>query len=753
LLLDEARRSVRLDVIATRCGPSHGSAGTLDIDTMATQEECIREAPMIETVPSICRYCPAHCPILVTVEDGRVSKVVGDPENEFFAAYTCPKGRALPEQHNHPDRLLSSVSRHEDGVHRPISSRQAMDEIAERIGQIVAEHGPRSVALYVGTNSLPYAAAPGLAHSWLSALGSRMFFTSNTIDQPGKQIAAALHGGWQGGEHGFEGADTWLLVGLNPVISKSTGVPSQNPARKLKDAVDSGMALIVIDPRRTETARRARIHLQPRPGEDPTLMAGLLHVIIHEELHDADFVRDNAEGLEALCEAVKGFTPDYVSTRAGVPKEQLVEAARLFARARRGCSTTGTGSSFSTRGTLTEYLSLCLNTICGRWARAGDQVLRPNVLLPAYAARAQPYPPYQAWGYGEKLRVRGLTNATCGLPTAALADEMLLRGDGQVKALICLGGNPMMAWPDQRRTEKALQGLDLLVTLDIEMSATAQLADYVIAPPLTLETPGMTQPIEALKYFSIGIGYGRPHAQYSPRIVEPPEGSDLVEEWAFFYGLAQRMGLSLNLIGFFGWGRHIESPPLVVELDMVEPPTTESLYEALTQTSRISLEEVKRHPHGHVFTEINERVLPREEGNDTRLRLDDGNMMRELADVGREDFESLQSIDRHAFRLIPRRSNNFLNSSGRSIQKLTGKRPYNPVFMHPGDLAGLALRSGESVEVRSDHDWILGVVEADDTLRPGVVAMTHGFGGAPGQDARHREIGSNTGRLVRADED
>jgi anaerobic selenocysteine-containing dehydrogenase len=537
------------------------------------------------------------------------------------------------------------------------------------------------------------------------------------------------------------------------VISKSTGVPSQNPARKLKDAVDAGMALIVIDPRRTETAQRARIHLQPRPGEDPTLLAGLVHVIIDEELYDADFVHANAEGFAALADAVAPFTPEYVSQRADVPQEQLVEAARLFARARRGCSTTGTGSSFATRGTLAEYLSLCLNTLCGRWARAGEKVLRPNVMLPAFAARAQPYPPYQAWGYGEKMRVRGLTNAACGMPTAALADEILMPGEGQVKALICLGGNPMMAWPDQRRTERALQSLELLVTLDIEMSATSQLADYVIAPPLTLETPGMTQPIEALKYFSIGIGYGRPYAQYSPRIVSPPEGSDLIEEWAFFYGLAQRMGLSLNLIGFFGWGRHVESPPLVVPLDMSEKPTTEALYEALTQTARIPLEEIKRYPHGHVFDEINERVLPREEGNDTRLRLDDPHMMTELADVRREDHESLQRTEVHAFRLIPRRSNNFLNSSGRSIEKLTGKRPYNPIFIHPGDLAGLSLRSGDSVEIRSGHDYIVAVTEADDSLRPGVVAMTHAFGGAPGEDERYREIGSNTGRLVRADED
>jgi anaerobic selenocysteine-containing dehydrogenase len=706
---------------------------------------------MSEVHPSICRFCPAHCPVLVEVEDGRAVKVRGDPGNDLYQGYTCPKGRALPEQHAHAGRLLHSMKRGDDGSHWPIESARAMDEVAERVSAIVAEHGPRSVALYVGTNALPYPASPAAAHSWLAGVGSRMFFTSNTIDQPGKQIAAALHGGWQAGEQGFEGADTWMLVGLNPVISKSTGVPSQNPARKLKDAVAGGMKLIVIDPRRTETAKRATLHLQPRPGEDPTILAGIIHVVIEEALYDADFVAENAEGFELLAEAVRPFTPDYVSRRADIPAEGVVEAARIFAGARRGCSTTGTGASFATRGTLAEYLSLSLNTLCGRWARAGEKVLRPNVMLPAFTARAQPYPPYKAWGYGEKLRVRGLTNATCGMPTAALSDEILLDGEGQVKALFCLGGNPMMAWPDQRRTRAALEKLDLLVTLDPEMSATSELADYVIAPRLTLETPGMTQPVEALKYFSIGIGYGRPWAQYSPRIVEPPEGSDVIEEWQFFHGLAKRMGIALNLVGFYGWGKHVESPPVVYTIDDENPPTTEEIYVELTRTARVPLEEVRRHPHGRVWDEIDETVQPREGGNTDRLQLGDPHMIRALEEVATEQYLTSRQDDDHPFLLVPRRANNFLNSSGRSLEKLTGGRPYNPAFVHPEDLAALGIESGESIEIRSTHDHILAVAEADDSLRRGVVAMTHGFGGQPDEDDRHREIGSNPGRLMAAD--
>src|SRR5262249_22091800 len=152
--------------------------------------------------------------------------------------------------------------------------------------------------------------------------------------------------------------------------------------------------------------------------------------------------------------------------------EDVIRAARVFAAARRGCAVAGTGPNFALRGSVSEYLCLCLNTLCGRWAREGDKVPRPNVMLPAHTARAQPIPPFRGWGYGEKMRIRGLTATAAGLPTAALSDEILLDGEGQVKVLFCVGANPMMAWPDQRRTRAALDKLELLVAIDPEMSAT-----------------------------------------------------------------------------------------------------------------------------------------------------------------------------------------------------------------------------------------------------------------------------------------
>jgi len=703
-------------------------------------------------VPSICRLCPAHCGILATVEDGRVTRVRGDRDNPLFAGYSCAKGRALPAIHANPARLLNSMKRGDDGAFAPIASAAAIDEIAARVTAIVERHGPRAVAMYVGTNALPYPLSGSLGNVWLRALGSRMFFTSNTIDQPGKQIAAALHGSWIAGAQPFASANTWLVVGQNPIISKSAGVPSQNPSRRIKDAVARGMRLLVIDPRRSETARHAAVHLQPRPGEDPTLLAAMLHVILEEGLEDRSFIGENVAGIEALRTAVREFTPDYAARRAGVDPNTLAEAARIFATAGSGGATCGTGPSFATHGTLSEYLALTLASVCGYWPRAGDAVTRPNALLPAYVAKAQPYKPYQAWGYGERLRARGLTNTAAGLPTAALADEILLPGEGQVKALFCVGGNPMMAWPDQRKSLEALRALDLLVTFDPEMSATAQLAHYVIAPRLTLETPGMSQPAENLKYFGPWVGFADAYAQYSPALIEPPPGADVVEEWEVFYGLAQRMNIDLHLVSFYGWGKHVECPPTVAALDMRNKPTTDELYERMTADARIPLAEVKRHPHGAIFP-VDERVQARDPECDDRLQIGDPDMMRELGEIRAERFELRQDTAAFPFRLVPRRANNFINSSGRGIDELTGGTPYNPAYMNPDDLVSLGLRDGDVVRIRSHHDAILGVVRGETNLRPGVISMTHAFGGLPGEDDDVHHRGSNTGRLLRADDD
>lgn len=705
---------------------------------------------MTHTVPSICRNCLAYCPILVTVEGGRATKVTGDRDAPLFEGYTCPKGRALPAQHNDPERLLHCQKRNADGTFAAIAPDAAIDQVADKLRDILARHGPRAVAMYAGTGVVSHPPGPPIAKAFFRAIGSPMVFSASTIDKPAANVSTALHGNWVAGAQTFDTSDTWLIVGANPVIAKSNGAPANNPGQRLKDAVARGMKLIVIDPRRSETAKRAHIHLQPRPGEDSALLAALLHVIIAEELCNDAFIAENAEGFAALRAAVAPFTPEYAAARAGVPAAALREAARTFGRGRRGGAVCSTGPSFSTHSNLSYYLALCLNTVCGRWARAGDRAPYPNVLLPAFVPRAQPYPPYPVFGK-QPLRVRGLMENASGMPTAALADEILQEGDGQVRALFCLGGNPVLSWPDQARTEAALRKLELLVVLDYQMTATARHAHYVIPPPLSLELPGSTNFVEALKYNGVSRGFDVPWAQYTPAVVDAPAGSTVLDDREFFFRMAQRLGLQLEWTNIRGFGPHLERPKESIPFDMARVPGNDELIELMCRDSRVPLAEVRRHPHGHVFDDIDVIVQPRDAGCTARLQLADPLMLRELDAVLREAPDlSSTGARAYPYALVCRRSNNFMNSVGQTLPVLSVGAPRNPLFMHSADLQGLGLEDGAPVQVQSAHGEIAALVSPDDSLRPGVVAMYHGFGA--GAAASGSAAGSAVTRLVGMDE-
>ncbi len=696
---------------------------------------------MTEVHTAICRFCHAFCGVKVTIDGNRPVKVLGDIENPMYHGYTCIKGRQLPEQHAHAERLLKP-QRRIGSSHVATTSVLALDEIAAKVAELLKNHGPRSIALYTGTYAFPYPAGAAMAGAFMKAIGSPMHFTSGSIDQPGKPMAIAYHGRWHAGPQPFSEADTWMLVGANPVVSKWGGIPQYNPGKRLHDALARGMKLIVIDPRLTESARNAAVHLQCKPGEDPTILAGIIHLILREGLHDTAFLDEETTGLEALHEAVAQYSPEYVAKRAEVPVERLVEAAHLFAGGRRGMVTAGTGPNMAPRGTLTEYLVLVINSLCGRWLRAGEVMPNPFVLLPERRGRAQAEPRPPAFGYGTRLRVRDLGDNAGGLSAAALADEILLEGEGQVKALFSVGGNPLAAWPDQLKTWAAMKALELNVCLDIKMSATARMSHYILPPRLGLEAPAISMPNEGIWFYGASTGYPEPYAMYQPALVEPPAGADLLEEWQVFFGIAQRLGLQLVLAGH--------------SLDMTRTYSTDDLFELMTAGSRIPLSEVKQYPHGHIFSDPAITVLPKVEGCEERLDIGNPVMLAELAEVRAEPLTGhagyvLQSLFTH--RLVSRRLNDVYNSSGRDIPKLMKNGRYNPAFMHPDDVASLGLHAGDVVEIASAHAKILGVIEEADDIRPGVVSMAHAFGDAPTEDHRLFSIGSNTGRLTSVEQD
>ena len=267
----------------------------------------------------------------------------------------------------------------------------------------------------------------GIAAAMLRALGSTMIFSAATIDQPGIMIADAVHGLWLGGRNRFDEVDTWLFVGTNPVVSKQ--FIGENPARQLHRAVERGTKLVVIDVRRTETARLAHVHLQPRPNEDATLIAAILHVLLRDGCVDDAFIRDNVDGVESLRRAVAPFTPEYVARRADVPLDDLLEAARAhrhraprWHRWRHRCQHDQLQQRRLVPAALHQVGARFLGPR-GRSGRAAERArCRPTTPRPRRFRR------FGRWALGTKLRVRGLDQTNAGLPTAALAEEILHAG-------------------------------------------------------------------------------------------------------------------------------------------------------------------------------------------------------------------------------------------------------------------------------------------------------------------------------------
>jgi len=685
-----------------------------------------------ETVKSFCRLCPGFCALEVDVEDGQVLAVRGDASDPVTGGYTCMKGRQIPAQMSDPNRLRAPRKRGAGGTFEEIGSDAAMDEIAQQLTRIIEEHGPRAVAVYSGTFCHYNGGAIATARAWLDGFGSPSFYTSLTIDQPAKMLTVGRVGMWGGGTHSFATADVAMVVGNNPLVSHlavPNGVQGFNPSKALTDAKRRGLELICIDPRRTELAKRADIHLQVRPGEDPTLLAGLLRVILEEGLHDAAFCEEHVQGLDALRAAIDDFTPEYVAARAGVPSEQLLAAARLFARGPRGIATSGTGPDMAPHPNASEHLIAALNCVCGRFNRVGEKLDNPGVLGPAVPRSGQAIPPMLlppmfSFGTEPAPRIRGLQRIFEEMPTPALAEEILTPGEGQVRALIVVGGNPMQACPDPKKVGQALEALDLLVVLDPALTATAQFADYRIAPKLPLERDDLT--------LFPAMFFEKPYAHYAPVAVEPAH--DALDDCEFFLGLAKRMGTAVAF----------PSGPL----DLDAPFSKFTLLEQLTAGSRIPLATIRDKEGGHSFEdELEVLVDPPMPGIDARLDVAPEGSCEELRAIR---GEPMPGEGDYSHLLICRRMREVMNSVGQDFPETRAKRTTNPAYMNPDDLKALGLSIGDLIEIRSALDAIVAVVEPTDEVEPGVISMAHCWGEvAGGGDVR--SIGSNVSRLIPTD--
>lgn len=693
---------------------------------------------MPETHKTFCRFCHVFCGLEVDVADGEVVAVRGDRDNEVTRGYSCQKGRAEAERIHHPDRLHSSRRRDGDGW-ADVAREQALDEVAEKLRAIVAEHGPDAVAVYTGCGGhRTSAGGPWFVRRFLQALGSTRMYTSFTIDSPSLAIA---------GNRFFGGpvpcnlldvdrAECAMFVGTNPARSHQLNMVQSSPSHRLSTAKRGGMKIIVLDPRRSDVARSADIHLQVRPGEDSSVLAAMIKVILDRSLQDREYVDAYVSGVDELHAAVSGYDLEYAERRSGVPKEKIEEAAICFATARSGGAVSGTGLHMAGHHNLSTQLVMTLNGLCGRYDRPGGMTRTEGPLGHQFTEASEPI----TTGTPPRSRIRnisgmaGLFGAYDELPTNTLADEILTPGEGQIRALIVNGGNPALVLAEAARANKALESLDLLVVIDLFESATARFADYIFAARHPFERPDVSKMMDA--------AYPFPFGHYTPALVDGPEQA--IEEWQVFWGLAGRLGLPLRMGG----------------LTPDTHPTTDEFLDAMYRHARVPLDELRKHPSGLSFGEQNMQaggVIPNMIGNpDKRLAAGHPAVIEELAEVHAEKVElgvdgSGVKDSAFAFRMITYRMAEVYCTQGQNLPSLAKKRAYNPVLMHPDAMHKRGLADGDSVWVENDHGKVEGIVEASDDVGVGTIAFAFGWGD-PADPRPAREKGSNVQALTSADQ-
>ncbi len=656
---------------------------------------------------TFCRMCMGHCGVVVTLdEDEHLLDIRGDHDDPQTMGYACFKGMKAVEAHNSSERILTPLKRMPDGSFKPVSREQALDEIAQKIQHISDRDGAEAIAGYKGGGGFFTSTSVNMLNELIKAMGSPKMFSSVTIDQSSKAVALGRIGIWPAGRMPFNQGDVFMIFGGNPLVSIATnGFDTRNPLKRLKQAKERGMKLIVIDPRRTETARHADVFLQPIPGEDSAILAGLIHMILDRGWQDQDFCDAYADDVEALRKGVAKFTPSYVAKRAKVAEDSLWQVAEVFAhQCKTGSATSATGPDMSPNANLSEHLIECLNIICGRFLREGDPV-NPGAIAARWPRKAEVMPAPRWWDEGYKSRVGDFGLIDGELPTGILVDEILQPGKGQVKCLIVHGGNPVSSIPNQHKVVEAFSSLDLLVTIDPFMTVTAQLSDYILPPTLQYEREDL--PI----FIYESIVTPEPYTRYTDVISKPPKNSDVVDDYLYLWGIASKMGLSLECFG--------------EKLSGTKAPSARDILSTVARFSPIDFDELTSAPYGVTLDQEPQFVEPGDPDSPHRFSLypDDVGIEMELM------FN--QSEDAQPYRLAVRRLRDALNSAAINLPSVKQRLPFNRAYLNPADMAQEGLSEGDYIYIRTDHGEITVQVVADEYLREGVVSVPHGFGGLP----------------------
>jgi len=694
---------------------------------------------MIQQKVTFCRICEASCGLLAEVDDGRVLRLLPDPDHVVSRGFACVKGTRYVDVHGSPDRLQTPLKRVGDRF-EPISWDQAVSEIGEKVRALRARHGPHSVGMYLGNPaafSLPHVAFAGY---FSTALGTRHLYTSGSQDCNNKFVAAEEMFGSPLLQPipDLDHIRCFILVGSNPVVSQLTFVSAPRLLERLRAIEKAGGRVVFVNPRHTESADSCGEQVFIRPGSDVFFFLAFAHELFARGGIKPELLT-SVSGLAALREVVSAWPAERVAGVTGIESAELRALVTAYLAADGAVLYAGTGVNQGPHGTLCAWLLNAINLLSGNLDRRGGMLLTKQQRRTAKIA----YPT------GDKIphnysRIGNHRSVLDSLPAALLADEITTPGDGQLRALFVSAGNPVLSCANSERTSEALGQLELIVAIDLFRNETGNLAHYLLPVTSFLERSDM--PMGLAGYQPV------PYLQWVDRVVPPL--AETRDEWWIFARLASACGAPMLGSRVFQWlldqstlgsrararastlGSRTEGLPgsTGVRTQRRWLPqwlcvTAQWLFAVLAALERKTLRGLRKHAHGVLLPppragDFVGKSVPTKSG---LIELAPRPFVEASAQLPQLLAEQTAAIGR--LRLITKRERTSHNSWMHNVERfVSGPRGRNYLYMNPDDAAERGLSDGSLCQVRPDTGQLEISVKLTHELMRGAVALPHGWG-------------------------
>ncbi|MGZ4757903.1 MAG: molybdopterin oxidoreductase family protein [Acidimicrobiales bacterium] len=691
-----------------------------------------------------CPLCEATCGLEITVKGEQVVRIRGDRDNAFSKGFICPKGSSLKQLHEDPDRLRVPLVRRGDdpatATWQEVTWDEAFAEIERGLTPIIDQHGRDAVALYFGNPSAHTLAGVLYNRVLVRSLGTRNMFSASTVDQMPKHVSSGLMFGnpLLIAVPDLDRTDHLLMLGANPWESNGSLCTAPDFPGRVKAIQARGGKVVVVDPRRSRTAEEADEHVAVRPGTDAHLLAAMANVVFADGLVDLGDVADHVAGVDALQAALEPFTPEAVEEVCGVPADDIRRLARELAAAPSAAVYGRIGTHTVEFGTIAAWAVDVLNTITGNLDRPGGAMFpTPAHEHPRTAGRA----PGRGFTLGRhESRVKGFPEVKGEFPVATLADEIETAGDGQVRALITVAGNPVVSTPNAGRLDAAIAGLDFMVSVDIYLNETTRHANVILPAPSALQRSEY-----AMAFYGLSV---RNFADWSPPLFEPdgPMEHQVLARLAMIAGGQGADGDITAVDDMMVAGvvqRAMQSPDSpIADRDLDEliaelggHSAIDKVVDAMIRTGAygdwfgavpdgLSLAKLEANPHGIDLGPLQPRLPVALKTPSDRVELAPAPVLDDLARL-----EASLAVHRNGdLVLVGRRHLRSNNSWMHNVDVLVKGKERCTLQVHPDDAANLGLVDGGQAEVASRVGKLVAPVEVTEAIRPGVVSLPHGWG-------------------------